>query len=192
MKSDLRDEAKQRTRQRIVGAATSAFAEKGFRSVTMSHIATRARIGRATLYLHFSNKTEIADEIARAIRPRMVAVVMTLPDIRFDQPGLERWVAAIVAELRRFGAVATVANEAFGRDPELTDVFVKSMRDIASEIADGLKPQRRWPAKLGEGGLAMLLTATMLVATTVFGGGARAEEARSIRDLARLWRTALT
>jgi AcrR family transcriptional regulator len=191
MKSAPRDEAKERTRKRIVRAATEAFSEKGFRSVTMSQIAARAKVGRATLYLHFSSKSEIADEIARTIRPRMVAVVMTLPDIRFDRQGLEGWISLIVAELRRFSIVATVSNEAMVRDPDMTTVLVQSMRETASQVAEVLKQQRRWPEALGEGGLATLLTATMLLATTVFGEKPRAEESRAIADLARLWRVAL-
>lgn len=191
MESELRDEAKERTRERIVRAATEAFSEKGFRSVTMSHIAARARIGRATLYLHFSSKSEIADEIARTMRPRMVAVVMTLPTIRFDQPGLEGWIGSIVSELRQFSRVAAVASEAFIHNRDLSDVLVGSMQHTAAQIVEALKAQGRWREGLGEGGLAMLLTATMQLAISVFGESPRPEDGRLTADLARLWRVAL-
>lgn len=191
MESVLRDEAKERTRERIVRAATEAFAEMGYRSVTMSHIATRARIGRATLYLHFSSKAEIADEIALTLRPHMVAVVMTLPDIEFGLQGLERWIASIVTEQRKFSRIAAVANEALVHNRDLADIMVGSMQDTARQIAAALRAQGRWPEALGEGGLAMLLTGTMQLATTVFGASPRPEDATLTADLARLWHVAL-
>ncbi|HHZ10587.1 MAG TPA: helix-turn-helix transcriptional regulator [Rhizobiales bacterium] len=172
-------------------AATEAFAEMGYRSVTMSHIATRARIGRATLYLHFSSKAEIADEIALTLRPHMVAVVMTLPDIEFGLEGLERWIASIVTEQRKFSRIAAVANEALVHNRDLADIMVGSMQDTARQIAAALRAQGRWPEALGEGGLAMLLTGTMQLATTVFGASPRPEDATLTADLARLWHVAL-
>src|SRR5580765_45568 len=43
-------------RQRILAAATAVFAERDFHRVHVSEVATRAGVGKGTLYLYFPTK----------------------------------------------------------------------------------------------------------------------------------------
>ncbi|HWP65633.1 MAG TPA: helix-turn-helix domain-containing protein [Candidatus Limnocylindria bacterium] len=46
-------------RQRILAAATAVFAERDFHRVQVSHVATRARVGKGTVYLYFPSKDDL-------------------------------------------------------------------------------------------------------------------------------------
>jgi len=59
----LREEQKQLTRQRIRRAARALFFRNGYNNVTFEDIAAEAGIGRATLYLYFSNRSAILIEL---------------------------------------------------------------------------------------------------------------------------------
>jgi len=190
--SSLRDANKQRTRMRIVEAAKEAFVEKGYGPTTMSHIADRAGIGRATLYLHFATKVEITDEIARSLGPRMVGILRNLSATPFDQEGLEGWIRDLLGGLRSFGPLAKVVSEAIGNNRELVESLVSSMRDTGAAIADDLRRAGRWPEGLDVGSLALLMTSTTYLATVVFTPDPVPDEAQLTRELAGLWRKVLT
>lgn len=53
----------QQTRNAILLAATNCFEDNGLLKTTMDDIAAQAKIGRATLYRHFSNKEELLAEV---------------------------------------------------------------------------------------------------------------------------------
>jgi AcrR family transcriptional regulator len=46
-------------RERILAAATAVFAERDFHRVQVSHVATRAGVGKGTVYLYFPSKDDL-------------------------------------------------------------------------------------------------------------------------------------
>jgi TetR/AcrR family transcriptional regulator, cholesterol catabolism regulator len=62
-------------RDKIVGAATALFTDKGFRSTTVRDIAAKAGMNSGSLYAHFSTKEEILYEIMLAETLRVVTAV---------------------------------------------------------------------------------------------------------------------
>ena len=46
-------------RQRILDAATAVFAERDFHRVQVSDVATRAGVGKGTVYLYFPTKDDL-------------------------------------------------------------------------------------------------------------------------------------
>ena len=54
-----RERKKRQTREVIVGAAFTLFAERGFEAVTVTEIAERADVARATLFSYFPTKESI-------------------------------------------------------------------------------------------------------------------------------------
>jgi AcrR family transcriptional regulator len=54
-----RERKKRQTREVIVGAAFTLFAERGFEAVTVTEIADRADVARATLFSYFPTKESI-------------------------------------------------------------------------------------------------------------------------------------
>jgi AcrR family transcriptional regulator len=53
---------KTRTRKRIVAASAALFARKGFEHTSVSQIAARAGVSRATIFWHFGNKATLFRE----------------------------------------------------------------------------------------------------------------------------------
>jgi len=59
----LRQSYKNQTRQKILKAARRCFYHNGFDRTSMSDIADLAKVGRATVYLHFEGKKELLREL---------------------------------------------------------------------------------------------------------------------------------
>lgn len=55
----------ERTREQLLDAALALFLERGFHGVVLSDVSTRADLGAGTLYLHFRDKREIYEALAR-------------------------------------------------------------------------------------------------------------------------------
>lgn len=51
--------AKESKRQKILAAATSVFAEKGFHQAKMDEIALRAQVAKGTLYYNYTSKSQL-------------------------------------------------------------------------------------------------------------------------------------
>ncbi|MBB2975080.1 AcrR family transcriptional regulator [Microbacterium endophyticum] len=192
MTNSVRAKGKALTRARIVKAAIEAFSELGYRSTTMSHVADRAGIGRATLYLHFASKHDLADEIARSIEPRMIRVVRSLSSVALSEEGISKWVDSVITGLRSFGTVTGVVNDAIGHNPDLALSLMMSMRRASAGVLAELSA-RGWRGTIDSGALAVLLTATMQLGSSFFAG--REKESTSVEEqeaLVRLWLLVLT
>ena len=88
------------TRQRILAAAAGEFGDHGFAATTIDRIARRARVNKAMIYYHFSNKralyTSIIRDVFRPITERTRAVIAD--DLPADRK-LDRVIETIVASL---------------------------------------------------------------------------------------------
>ncbi|MFC4376875.1 TetR/AcrR family transcriptional regulator [Nocardia halotolerans] len=68
------------TRQRILAAAVEMAETTGLRKVSMDEIARRARVGRATLYLHFSGRDNLISDMLEDQLARFFAEVQGVLD----------------------------------------------------------------------------------------------------------------
>jgi len=89
---------RERTRQRLLAAARSEFAQRGFDATAVADITAAADLGTGTFYLHFEDKKallhEIIDNGLAAIREGVERIVRDVP------PGA-RLTAAVGAFLAR-------------------------------------------------------------------------------------------
>lgn len=104
--SSLRERKRQRAREAIVAAAYELFDEHGFDSVTVTDIAERAEVGRATFFRYFGDKQEVifgADQRfdpALAAEIRRLAVAAPIGDALSEALGyVRRAMALLVARL---------------------------------------------------------------------------------------------
>jgi len=67
--------AKDQKRERILAAATAVFAERDFHRVQVSHVATRAGVGKGTVYLYFPSKDDLHQAALEASLERLAADV---------------------------------------------------------------------------------------------------------------------
>lgn len=61
------EKRKQDTRHRILAAAADLIIEKGYEAMSISELADRADVGRATFYLHFADKIDVVRAIIESV-----------------------------------------------------------------------------------------------------------------------------
>jgi AcrR family transcriptional regulator len=73
---------KAETQQRILKAATELFMEHGYGGTTISAVAERAGVGRATVFWHFSDKGSLFSEaFSRLLEPFGETIARENPDL---------------------------------------------------------------------------------------------------------------
>ena len=65
----LREQQRAFTRKRLIEAARQVFAERGYPDATVDEIASEAGASRATFYLHFKSKAELASALVEDATP---------------------------------------------------------------------------------------------------------------------------
>lgn len=100
-KVPLREMQKEMTRQRVIDSALLVFDAKGFTATTMDDIAGEAALNRATIYLHFENKTQILRAAVAGV-PEVVPLLVEIlqaPDRSARRASLVRLYALWTAHL---------------------------------------------------------------------------------------------
>ena len=148
----LREAQRQLTRERLIDAAIALFGQRGFRAVTIEQIAAEAGANRATFYLHFRNKEDVANAIGDRLVPNIQATFAALDAIPDPTPeDVRAWLSEGMAEQtderRNLLAVATEANVA---DPDLADdylrfinLFIDAMPNYLARFSDAERPAAR-------------------------------------------------
>jgi TetR/AcrR family fatty acid metabolism transcriptional regulator len=108
--------------QRILDAAVSVFAEKGFHLARVADVAARAAVADGTIYLYFRNKEEL---LMTAINTAFNAF-MSRARTELDA------IASPSAKLRR---LARLHLEAFGSNRDLAVVFQMELRQSSRFLA---------------------------------------------------------
>lgn len=65
------------TRQKLLEAGRSVFAEKGLDSATIADITERADVGKGTFYYHFKDKNGVIAELIKSVMGELVAELET-------------------------------------------------------------------------------------------------------------------
>lgn len=108
--------------QRILDAAVSVFAEKGFHAARVSDVADRASVADGTIYLYFRNKEEL-----------LMTAINTAFDAFMSRARSELdAIASPSAKLRR---LAHLHLEALGSNRELAVVLQMELRQSARFLA---------------------------------------------------------
>jgi AcrR family transcriptional regulator len=143
----LRDRQKQLTRDTLLRTALELFGDNRYSSTTVDEIATAAGTTRATFYLHFSSK----GELARALIDDADRIL-----VEIDKPPLREVVAsgdpALIREYigHKFDQWDTikpyllVAHQAAPGDPEVIDLMESWFEGVAQNIKGGLDDADRF------------------------------------------------
>ena len=126
MKTQLKIAPKPRTPgdkyQRILDAAVSVFAEKGFHAARVSDVADRASVADGTIYLYFRNKEEL-----------LMAAIDTAFDAFMSNARTE--LDAIASPSGKLRRLAHLQLEALGSNRDLAVVFQMELRQSARFLA---------------------------------------------------------
>jgi len=143
----LRDRQKQLTRDTLLQTALELFGENRYATTTIDEIATAAGTTRATFYLHFSSKSEIAralineaDRILTEIdKPPLRGVVSS------GDPALIReYIGHKFDQWETIKPYLLVAQQAAPSDPEVTELMESWFEGVAQNIKAGLDDADRF------------------------------------------------
>ena len=118
----------------IEDAALELLIEVGFGGMSMEGIATRAGVGKATLYRRWENKADlVVDAVVRACREHVVS-----PDTGTLRGDLVELYRALLGKFRKDGRVMRAFISEQGRHPELAEtfrsVFLEERRQAMREV----------------------------------------------------------
>lgn len=143
----IRDAQKQMTRERLLDAAFELFKESGYRNVTIDQIMKRASANRATFYLHFKDKLEVAWALGqRQAGSKSTKLYHELESL--DQPSLKelrKWVERRIAFLGEDAPLSHVMNEAITSEARFAEEYGAYLGRVADVIL--VKTLKRRSAK---------------------------------------------
>lgn len=151
-----------KTRAAILNAASETFAEHGYASTTMAHVAAAAGVGLGTVYQYFRDR---ADLIRALVRGR-VSDRLNEAELGWKADdgiaGVERMLSRFVGAYAETATFAAVWEEVVHVEPELADL----RRYLGRQFTDAVTKELRRAGKKGliRDGLDADLTARALTA----------------------------
>jgi AcrR family transcriptional regulator len=129
----MRERQRQLTNAAILDCAFKLFQEVGLRAVTVDQIATGAGINRATFYLHFKDKTEVAAALARRLVDVGQGQYRALAELAEPSRAQVRdWVERHMAFAHEHRTLSLMLVEAISTEP----AFAQEYLDYLGRIAD--------------------------------------------------------
>ncbi len=111
----------------ILDAALSLFARYGFKRTSVEEIATKARVGKGTVYLYFASKEELLVAVIRRGLDEVYAAIVRATNAATTPAGkLRAYVHTRVAEARR------IVREVRPADGAVVEVF-PTVREVQAE-----------------------------------------------------------
>lgn len=133
-------DAKARTRARILRTATELFEERGYRRTTVDEVARRAHVAKGTVYLHFESKAMLMFHAIAEEKKRFVGSF--IPMFRDDPPGSE-WLERYLARLMLNIANAPLIGKMMRGDRELflfmEELSPEKQAEVASQQELGME-----------------------------------------------------
>lgn len=112
---------------RILQAAVSVFAEKGYHGSSIADIAGAARVATGTIYLYFAHKEDLLTALFQRTLGRYLEEHRSA--LESAPPGLPQLRKLVEVHLRFFE-----------RDMDLARVFQIHLREVNPVIRDGIRP----------------------------------------------------
>jgi len=133
------------TRERLLRAAASVFAERGYDGTRVADIAAAAGVSNGALYAHFGSKADLLVAALRAHgRPMLAELLAADPDRSVTESLLE--IGLGLTRRDASGSLIVEALVAARRDEDVA----RPMRDYTRERADWLAGLVRTAQELGE------------------------------------------
>ena len=152
MAEGLRERKKQRTRQQIIDAAVSLFAERGYHATTIADIAEAAEVAPRTFFSYFPSKEAVVfHNVDRDMASLAEVLRNRLPGENvFD--ALRRWIDGMFDEWMAEGDQALLrkqlcredeglANYEGGIMNRISELLLEAIADDLDEPQDALRPR---------------------------------------------------
>jgi len=138
----LRERQRLETRRALVRAGVEVLSRDGYVNGRVEDIAAEVGARRATFYLHFASKVELARELMGKLGRESQEVYRRLDEV--ENPSwedLRGWITVTLGYWDRNRAELLVLHEATAVEPELAHEFVRGVREIARAMSRYLS---RW------------------------------------------------
>jgi AcrR family transcriptional regulator len=136
----LKEQQFQLRQNAIVEAAYHLLVRKGYAATTMDDVAAEVGISKATLYLHFKSKSELA---LRVIIQQMEAAQGDMQSLDSALPAIERVRRALAAGLRRRAGMGAAQIELLPQDLYGDPAFQAAERRVAEAGVALIKEAQR-------------------------------------------------
>ncbi len=125
-RNTLRQAQKNLTRERLIDAAVAVFEERGYRASTVEQIAQGAGANRATFYLHFKAKGDIAHAIAQRALPETAQMWQELDSApQISVADVRRWIDLHMDFSQRNREWAAIQIEILNSEPTLSGLYLE-------------------------------------------------------------------
>lgn len=135
----LQQEQKQDTRNRLLSAAATAFAERSYAATSVEDIIRLAAVGRTSFYRHFDSKWSIASALCERVMPEVWSLWHELAALG-DPSALEiaHWLARRVKLYHEHSAMFAVMKEAVAIEPEAMAAVSRTHDEVIHVLAAGI------------------------------------------------------
>jgi AcrR family transcriptional regulator len=127
----FQQEQKRATRDKLVAAARSVFAEKGYAAVTVDDILRHAQISRGAFYAHFEDKFAVFEVLFEDVRASAYVIfehLAQIPDPSIDQ--IKQWLAEEVVFVKASADLLLTSTQVAAIEP----AFERGQHAFAFEV----------------------------------------------------------
>ena len=137
-------------RETILAAALEEFANRGFAETRLDDVARRAGVAKGTIYLYFSDKENLFQELIRAVLAPLIAAIEAMGETEVPMPLVgERIVDMFVnqvLETRRKEVIRLIITEG-RRFPKIAEFYY---REVLSRVMAAVRKLLRRAADRGD------------------------------------------
>lgn len=139
-----RDDSKRETREALIAAGVSAFAEEGLDAPSLDSICARAGYTRGAFYVHFADRDEFLIAVVASVLESFMDAIIATGDAAFDlEKTIESYVTAVASGVIPFAKglhfhqlLAACARSKVVRT-RLVEVIQKAEARLALAAAEG-------------------------------------------------------
>jgi AcrR family transcriptional regulator len=124
----------QRNYQRLVSAASAAFADHGADDASLEEIARRAGVGIGTLYRHFPNRQALLEAVYRDQVEVLAGRAERLRGADDPAAALQEWLLALVSFSRTKRSLTSALLTTLDKDSELLSACSCRIREAATSL----------------------------------------------------------
>jgi len=124
----------QRNYQRLVSAASAAFADHGADDASLEEIARRAGVGIGTLYRHFPNRQALLEAVYRDQVEVLAGRAERLSGADDPAAALQEWLRALVSFSRTKRSLTSALLTTLDKDSELISACSRQIREAATSL----------------------------------------------------------
>lgn len=151
-------------REAILTAALDEFAKRGFAAARLDDVAARAGVAKGTIYLYFSDKENLFQELVRAMLAPLVSDLEAMGGRDMPLPALAEHMADLfvreIFETRRKDVIRLMISEG-RRFPKLAEIYY---REVLGRAIAAMRATLRRPAERGEVPKALVQFPQIIVA----------------------------